>query len=190
MELILSICLGIGLSAACGFRIFIPFLIMSVAARADHLSLVSGFDWIESDAALITFAVASALEIGAYFIPWLDNLLDSMAAPTAVVAGVLAAAATIEGTSPLVSWTIAAIVGGGAAGLVQTTTTFIRGASSMLTAGFGNPVVSSAEAGGALTLSAVAVALPALAFLLVMTVLLVAATRVAKGIRVASPPES
>lgn len=185
MEAVLSVCLGIGLAAACGFRVFIPFLIMSVASRAGHLDLAGSFEWIASDAALAAFAAATTLEIGAYFVPWLDNLLDTMATPTAVVAGVLAAAATIEGTSPLVAWTLAVIGGGGIAGLIQTSTTLLRGASTLMTAGLGNPVISTAEAGGAFTLAAVAVTIPVLAAFLVLTVLLVGATRTMRSVAVA-----
>ena len=184
METVLSVCLGIGLAAACGFRIFIPFLIMSVASRAGHLDLAGSFEWIASDAALAAFGVAAVLEIGAYFIPWLDNLLDSIATPTAIVAGILAAAATIEGTSPLVAWTLAVIGGGGISGLIQTSTTLLRGASSLMTAGLGNPVISTAEAGGAFTLAALAVTIPALAAFLVLTVVLVGATRTVRKVAV------
>ena len=76
MELLFSIGVGIGLSAACGFRIFVPLLVMSIAAHAGHLTLVPTFQWIGSDAAFVTFAVATCLEIAAYYIPWLDHALD------------------------------------------------------------------------------------------------------------------
>lgn len=181
MEILLSVCLGFGLSAACGFRIFVPFLIMSVASRAGHLDLATSFDWIGSDAALITFAVAAVLEIGAYFVPWLDNLLDSAATPTAIVAGVLASAATIEGTSPLVGWTLAVIGGGGLAGVIQGGTALLRGASSLMTAGFGNPIVSSAEAGGAVTLASLAILVPLVAAMFALTAVLAVATRTARA---------
>jgi hypothetical protein len=183
MEALLSVCLGLGLAAACGFRIFVPFLVMSVAARAGHLDLSPGFLWVASDAALWTLAAATALEVGAYFVPWLDNLLDSMAAPTAVVAGILAGAATmVQDTSPLVGWTLAVIGGGGLAAVIQTGTTVLRGASTMLTAGFGNPVVSTAEAGGAVGLSALAILLPMLALFLVLTLVLVVGARTARAL--------
>ncbi|HVS65738.1 MAG TPA: DUF4126 domain-containing protein [Thermoanaerobaculia bacterium] len=181
MEVLLSICLGFGLSAACGFRIFVPFLIMSIASRAGHLDLAASFDWLASDAAIVTFAVAAVLEIGAYFVPWVDNLLDSAATPTAVVAGVLASAATIDGTSPLVGWTLAVIGGGGLAGLIQGGTTLLRGASSLMTAGFGNPIVSSAEAGGAVTLASLAILVPVVAAMFALTVVLAVATRTARA---------
>jgi hypothetical protein len=183
MEALLSVCLGLGLAAACGFRIFVPFLVMAVAARAGHLDLSPGFLWVASDAALWTLAAATALEIGAYFVPWLDNLLDSMAAPTAVVAGILAGAATmVQDTSPLVGWTLAVVGGGGLAAVIQTGTTVLRGASTMFTAGFGNPFVSTAEAGGALGLSALAILLPMLAVFLVLTLVLVVGTRTARAL--------
>jgi hypothetical protein len=182
MELLLTVCLGIGLSAACGFRIFIPFLVMSVASRAGHLDLNGGFDWLATDAALVTFSVATALEIAAYYVPWLDNLLDAAATPTAVVAGVLASAAAIDGASPLVTWTLAAVAGGGAAALIQTGTTILRGASSLLTAGFGNPLLATAEAGGALGLAALAIMVPVVALLVLTTVVLVAGVRTARAL--------
>lgn len=177
MAILLSICLGLGLSAACGFRIFVPFLVMSVAARAGHLDLSGRFEWISSDAALIAFGVAAVVEIAAYYVPWVDNVLDTASTPVAVVAGVVATAATVQDMSPLLTWSLAVIGGGGLAGTIQTGTALLRGASSIMTAGFGNPVISTAEAGGAAGLAALAVALPVVAFLLVMTLVLKFALR-------------
>src|SRR5262245_27801838 len=129
METLSSICLGIGLSAACGFRVFVPLLVMSIASLSGHLTLASGFDWIGTYPALITFSVATALEIAAYYVPWFDNLLDSIATPAAIIAGTLITAAMVGHLSPLWKWTLAIIAGGGAAGLVQGTTVFARGMS-------------------------------------------------------------
>jgi len=95
METILSLLIGIGLSAACGFRVFVPLLVVSVASHTGHLHLSSGFEWMGSDAALIAFAVATVLEVAAYYIPWLDNLLDTVASPAAVIAGTLVTASLI-----------------------------------------------------------------------------------------------
>ena len=125
MAILLSVCLGLGLSAACGFRIFVPFLVMSVASRADHLDLSARFDWISSDAALITFGVAAVVEIAAYYVPWVDNILDAAATPVAVIAGVVATAATVQDMSPLMTWTLAVIGGGGVAGVIQTGTALL-----------------------------------------------------------------
>src|SRR2546422_646974 len=65
----LSVALGIGLAAACGFRVFVPLLFVSIAAKAGKLTLVSSFQWMGSDAAMIAFSVATAIEIAAYYIP-------------------------------------------------------------------------------------------------------------------------
>ena len=145
METLLSVCLGIGLSAACGFRLFVPLLVMSVASLSGHLTLAHGFEWIGTYPALIAFAVATCAEIGGYYIPWLDNLLDTIASPAAVIAGALISASVITDMSPFMKWTLAIIAGGGAAGIVQGTTVVARGASTAGTGGLGNPVVATVE---------------------------------------------
>src|SRR6185503_2730808 len=96
MDTLTSIFLGIGLSAACGFRVFVPLLFMSVASLSGHLTLAPGFAWIGTYPALISFAVATGLEVGGYYIPWLDHLLDTLASPAAVVAGTVATAAMVS----------------------------------------------------------------------------------------------
>jgi hypothetical protein len=163
METLLSLCLGVGLAAACGFRIFAPLLVMSIAANTGHLALAGGFDWIGSRPALITFAAATVLEVLAYYVPWLDNLLDTAAVPIAVVAGVVVTASVVTDVSPLLRWTLAAVAGGGAAGATQSLSTLIRSVSSFTTGGIGNPVVATAEAGGSLALSAVSLLAPLIA---------------------------
>lgn len=162
-DLLLTACLGIGLSAACGFRVFVPMLILSIAANSGHITLASGFDWIGSTPALVTFGVATALEIGAYYVPWLDNLLDSIASPTAVVAGTVVTASVVADVSPLMQWSMALIAGGGAAGAVQATTVLVRGTSTAGTGGLANPLVSTAELGGSVVMSVLSIFLPILA---------------------------
>src|SRR5215468_1906577 len=129
MDTILGICIGIGLSAACGFRVFVPLLVMNIAALSGHLALAPGFEWIGSYPALIAFSVATCLEIAGYYIPWVDHLLDTIATPAAVVAGTLVTASLVTDVSPLVRWSLALIAGGGIAGMVQGTTVLARGAS-------------------------------------------------------------
>jgi hypothetical protein len=169
METLLSICLGLGLAAACGFRVFVPLLAICLASRAGHLEIAGGFDWLSSDAALITLSVATALEIGAYFVPWLDNLLDTVALPAAVVAGTVVTAAAVGDMSPLLQWSLAVIAGGGVAGSVQAATTVARGISSATTMGFGNPLLSFAEATGSVALSVMAVFVPFVAAAIIAT---------------------
>lgn len=176
---LLSILIGVGLSAACGFRIFVPLLVLSVAARADYLTLADSFQWMESTTALLAFGTATVLEIGAYYIPLVDNLLDGAAAPSAVVAGVLATGSQVADMHPMLAWSVAIVAGGGAAGAVQGLTTIARQLSTLATAGFGNPLFSTAEAGASLGMALLALLLPvaAASLILVLLVLLYLAAK-------------
>jgi len=168
MDVLLALCIGIGLSAACGFRIFVPMLVMSIAANSGHLDLAYGFEWIGSPVALVAFAIATAIEIAAYYVPWVDNLLDTIATPAAVIAGTVATAAAVSDTSPLLQWSLAIIAGGGIAAGVQVATGTLRAASTALTGGLGNSAVSTGEAGGSLLLAFLAVAVPVVAAAVVL----------------------
>ena len=110
-DLPLSIALGVGLAAATGFRIFLPMLIVSVAAHAGHLSLDERFAWLATSSALITLSVAAFLEIVAYYVPVVDNLLDTLATPASLVAGTVVSAAVMTDVPPMVKWTAAVIAG-------------------------------------------------------------------------------
>ena len=170
-ETLFALCVGIGLSAACGFRIFVPMLGLSLASQAGHLELAEGFAWIATPTASIAFGVATALEIGAYYIPWLDNLMDSIATPAAIVAGTIATGSMTGEMSPFLNWSIALIAGGGTAGVVQGASVMIRGASSATTGGMANPLVSTGELAGAATVTFMAVFIPALAACLVAAII-------------------
>lgn len=163
MDAFVSVLAGLALSAAVGFRVFVPLLLTGAAARLGYLQLTSDMAWLGSDAALVALATATVFEVSAYYVPWLDNLLDAMATPAAIVAGVMAWAAVTPELSPLLRWTLAIVAGGGAAGLVQSGTAVVRLHSSAFTAGFGNPVVATGELAGAVSLSVLAVLAPVLA---------------------------
>jgi hypothetical protein len=178
MELTLSILIGIGLAAACGFRVFVPFLIVSIASLSGHLTLAPGFEWIGTYPALGAFAVATVLEILAYYIPWLDNLLDAAATPAAVVAGTVVVASVVADLSPFLRWTLAVIAGGGVAGAVQGATVALRGASSLSTGGLANPLVSTGELASSVVTSVLAVVLPVLAASLVVLLCVMVVRRV------------
>ena len=168
METLLSLLVGIGLSAACGFRVFVPLLVASIAAHGGHLKLASGFAWMGSDIALIAFAVATVLEIVAYYVPWVDNVLDSIATPAAVIAGTVVTASLVADVSPFLKWTLAAIAGGGVAGAVQGTTVLARAVSSAGTGGMANPILSTLELGGSLLMSCLALIVPVLVAIVVV----------------------
>jgi len=174
-ETLLSLALGLGLAAACGFRVFVPFLVMGVAVRAGYLEVSPGFEWVGTQPALIAFAAATVLEIAGYYVPWVDNLLDTVATPAALVAGILVTASVVTDASPLVRWSLAVLAGGAAAAAVQAVTVAVRQLSSFATLGLGNAVVATGEAVGAVATAVLAVAVPVVAVLLVVALLAVAA---------------
>jgi len=167
-ELILSLIIGIGLSASVGFRIFVPFLVLSIFSLLGFVNLSSGFDWIGTYPALVAFGFASLLEIIAYFFPWFDNLLDTVAGPVSIIAGALIMGSVLADFSPLFKWSLAIIAGGGLAGTIQHSTGLLRLTSSTTTGGIANPVISTTEAGASFSLSTLAILLPVVAFLLVL----------------------
>lgn len=171
MDTLESIVIGIALSAACGFRIFVPPLVMSVAAIYGHLPLSSGFEWMGTYPALYAFGIATMIEIAAYYIPWVDNLLDTVATPTAIAFGTWIAAALFPDTDPLLKWTMAILAGGGSAGIIQALTGFTRLSSTALTVGLGNSVITTIESIGAFALSGLAIFVPLLAIGLVVGLL-------------------
>jgi hypothetical protein len=162
METTLAICAGVGLSAACGFRVFVPLLMLSIGTLSGHLHLSPEFQWIGSYPALITFALATILEITAYYIPWLDHILDTITTPAAVIAGILVTVSVVHDMSPFMKWVLALIAGGGSAGLVQLSTVRLRSFSLGSTGGVANPVVATAELGGSILTSLIAVIAPIL----------------------------
>ena len=183
MDTLLSVLLGIGLSAACGFRIFVPFLVVGIAAHTGRLELGPSFAWMASTPALVVLGIATVLEIGAYYVPWLDHLLDVLATPSAVVAGVVMTASVVTGLDPMMRWTLALIAGGGIAGTVQAVTVGARKVSLVTTGGLANPVVATAELGGSIFLAVLAIAVPLLAFAVIAWLLFFGARYLLRLIR-------
>jgi hypothetical protein len=173
-DLALSIVLGIALAAATGFRVFLPMLIVSGAAYTGHLQLDNSFAWLGTASALTMLSVAALAEVLAYYVPVIDNLLDTLATPAALIAGTIVSAAVMTDVPPMVKWTAAVIAGGGIAGLTQGLTGMLRAHSTVLTGGIGNPVIATAELGAALLISSLALAAPAAAIALVILFLLLA----------------
>ena len=169
IELLLATSLGLALAAACGFRVFAPLFLLGIAHAGGHVQLSGDLAVIGTTPALITLGVATALEIGAYYLPLVDNLLDTVASPAAVIAGAAAMLAVTGDASarPYLHWALALVAGGGTAGAVQAGTVKIRAASAALTGGAANPVVSTSENAGALAIAGTALLFPALALVAV-----------------------
>ena len=187
VDIALSIALGIGLAAATGFRVFLPLLVLSLASRYGGMPLSDGFAWLSSPAAMSMLAVAATLEALAYFMPGLDHMLDTLATPAAVAAGILVAAAVMVDLPPMLKWVLAIIAGGGAAALTQGTTVALRTHSAIFTAGLGNPLVAGLELIASLAMSLVALAAPFIAVALVGLAGLLAVRALRKASR-AGPP--
>ena len=168
MQELLGLFIGLGLSATCGFRVFVPLLGMGIAFRAGALTFAPGFEWLGSWPALLSFSIAVLIEVAGYYIPWVDNLLDSIATPAAVIAGTIATASVITEMDPYLKWTLAVIAGGGIAGLVQGSSVLIRGASTASTGGIANPILSTGELTASITGTIISIFLPIVAFVLVL----------------------
>ena len=165
-ETLLGIAVGIGLSAACGFRVFVPLLVMNLAALTGHLHLAPGLEWTGSYYATVAFGTATVVEVLAYYIPWLDHVLDLISSPAAIIAGMVVTASVVMDISPFLKWTLAIIAGGGAAAIVQGVTVTLRTKSSLMTAGAGNVLVSSAELAGSIITALLAIIVPILCLIL------------------------
>ena len=182
MEIILALCLGVTLSAASGFRLFVPPLMMSLASLFGDLQLSSGFEWLGTYPAAIALGIATIAEILAYYVPVVDNLLDTIEIPTAVAIGTVLTAANLGDVNPVFQWGIAAIAGGGTAGIIETFTAMTRAASTGITGGTGNFLVATAEALSSGVLSILALTLPFLAAALVIGLLITASVKLPKFI--------
>ncbi|ADI92678.1 MAG TPA: DUF4126 domain-containing protein [Acinetobacter sp.] len=175
METILGLCIGVGLSAACGFRVFVPLLVMSIATMMGWFEPSKGFEWLALPSVCLALAVATVCEVAAYYIPWVDNALDTVATPAAMIAGTLTTMAVSSGEmSQFAGWAAAIIVGGGTAGVVQMSTVAARGVSTATTGGLGNFVVATGEWIGAILLSVSALLVPALVAIVVVIAVILA----------------
>ncbi|MEL6929394.1 MAG: DUF4126 domain-containing protein [Cyanobacteria bacterium J06600_6] len=183
MEIILALCLGVTLSAASGFRLFVPPLALSLTALYGDLELSSGFQWVGTYPTAIALGIATVAEILAYYIPVVDNLLDTIEIPTAVAIGTLLTAANLGDVNPLLQWSLAAIAGGGTAGIIETFTAMTRVASTGMTGGTGNFLVATAEALSSGVLSILALTVLPVAVALVLGLLIWSVLKLPKFIR-------
>ena len=177
-----AIALGIALSACCGFRIFIPMLAAAIAAYNHWINFSADMQWLGTLPAIICFATAALIEIAAYYFPFLDNILDAIAAPLAVAAGTILAFAILPtgNSEPLLRWVAALIAGGATAGTIHVGTGLLRLFSTKATLGTGNPVVASGENAVAITASVLSFIVP----VIIATILLLVVVWIGyKGVR-------
>jgi len=158
--IVLAALTGAGLAAACGFRVFVPLLALGLAVRAEACEVNEQFAWIASTPALLCFGVATVLEVGAFYIPFVDNLLDTIATPAAAVAGAFAASAVLVGLDPWLHWSLGIVAGAGLATAIHLPTAAARGVSSATTAGVANPGLATTEVATSSLVSAMALLAP------------------------------
>jgi Domain of unknown function (DUF4126) len=169
---LMGVALGVGLAAATGFRVFPPLLVAAIAARAEWIPLNAGFQWLEATPVLIALGTAALVETLAYFIPGVDHLLDLLAGPAAVAAGVVVSASVMVHVPPSIMWPVAIIAGGSVAGLTKGSAALLRAKISLATAGLGNPLVSALEVLGATGVSILAIVAPVLCLIVVIALLI------------------
>lgn len=172
---LMSFFLGIGLAASAGFRIFLPLFALSLGAHfgGDLLNLNESWQWVGSWPAMITLGVATLIEIIAYYIPVVDNLLDTIAVPLAAIAGTVLMGSTLLDMGEVATWALAIIAGGGTAAAVSGTTAATRAISTGTTGGTGNFIVNTGETAAASVLSATSFIWAPLAFILVLVTLFI-----------------
>lgn len=160
VKIVTAVTLGIGLSASTGFRVFIPMLVASLAAKFGVFHPTGSFEWLGSLPAIIAFGSATVVEIAAYYIPFIDNLLDSITTPLSVGAGTLLMTSVLPIDNELMKWITGFIVGGGAAATIQGGSVLTRLTSSKFTAGTGNHVLATGENVAAVSTASLSFVIP------------------------------
>mgnify|MGYP001806939238 FL=1 len=176
---LMAILMGISLSAASGFRVFLPPFLLSIVARFDliwflDLNLAgTQFEFFTSTLAIIILGIATIAEFAGYYAPWIDNTLDTIATPASILAGIAMTAIVLEGTEPIIQWAIAVVAGGGVSATIQSATVATRGLSSTFTFGLGNSAVATGENVASVALTLIAILIPFLsAFVVILVVAL------------------
>ncbi len=182
-ELITAVAIGIGLAASAGFRVFVPMLVAAVAAKTGILPLNESFQWLSSWTSIAILGTATVVEILAYYIPFVDNLLDTVSTPLAIGAGTLLLTSVLPIDSDLMKWITGAAIGGGSAAVVQSGSALTRLTSTKLTAGVGNPVVATVENVAATGTSLLSLVIPFFIVALFLILIIFIFTRLRRMLR-------
>ena len=176
VTIIMATLMGISLAAASGFRVFLPPFLLSLAARFNvvwflDIDLIgTQFEFFTSTLSIVVLGIATVAEFAAFYAPWVDSALDTIATPASIVAGVAMTAIVLEGNEPIIQWTIAIVAGGGVAATIQSATVAIRGLSSTFTFGLGNSAVATGENVASVALTLIAILIPFLSAFFVLLI--------------------
>jgi len=174
---------GFSLSAACGFRIFLPLLCVSAALNYGYVTPLSHIAWLATREALTVLSIATIVELVAFYIPIIDNFLDTLAAPLSIVAGTLIMGTVLDDVDPIYRWTIGIMAGGGPALLTQSTTSAIRLTSTSLSGGGVNFLVATLESIFGVGIVGLVLYSPTLALILVCILLCAMAVILFKSVK-------
>ena len=176
VTIIMATLMGISLAAASGFRVFLPPFLLSLAARFNvvwflDIDLIgTQFEFFTSTLSIVVLGIATVAEFVAFYAPWIDNALDTIATPASIMAGVAMTAIVLEGNDPIIQWTVAIVAGGGVAATIQSATVATRGLSSTFTFGLGNSAVATGENVASVALTLIAILIPFLSALFVLLI--------------------
>ncbi len=176
VTIIMATLMGISLAAASGFRVFLPPFLLSLAARLNvvwflDIDLIgTQFEFFTSTLSIVVLGIATVAEFAAFYAPWIDNALDTIATPASIMAGVAMTAIVLEGNDPIIQWAIAIVAGGGVAATIQSATVATRGLSSTFTFGLGNSAVATGENVASVALTLIAILIPFLSALFVLLI--------------------
>ena len=180
-EVVSSISLAIGLAACAGLRAWLPLLLAGAMARAGFLTLGSSFSFLASNRALILFGAATIIEIAGDKIPAVDHALDMLSTVLRPAAGSLLAASVLwQVHDPLTAVALGVAVGAPAALVPHAAKSVLRAASTSLTGGLANPVISVAEDVMTLAMFLFTVVLPVLAATAIVVVAYLVVRRMAR----------
>lgn len=170
---ILSAFIGIGLAAASGFRVFLPMFAVSLASYMGWIPMNDHFMWLAGLPTLITTGIATIVEVLAYYIPYVDHLLDTISVPLATVAGSVLFASQFADLGTFPTWALALIAGGGTAAAISSGFAGTRAASTATTGGLGNSVVATTETAGAGIMAVLALVAPIIAVIIAIALVVI-----------------
>ncbi|MBK7446799.1 MAG: DUF4126 domain-containing protein [Ignavibacteria bacterium] len=145
MDLYLKILIGLGLSAASGFRLFVPFAILSIFSISGIYNITSTPFIFSSDLFLIIFIILSVSEVLLFYNPWIDNMLDLISTPASIFSGIILTYFVLYDTEIYLRLLISVILGGLVSLNVQLLTVKARSSTSIFSKGNGNQIVSTIE---------------------------------------------
>jgi len=176
MDVATAVATAFGLAGAAGLNAWLPVVAAALLDRAGLVDLAAPFDQLSTTPALVILGVVFVADFVGDKIPAVDSVLHAIGTVVAPAAGAVLFTGQTGAETDLPT-AAAVLLGAITAGTVHLGRATLRPASTVTTAGAGNPILSLSEdaASGVLVVAAFLVPLVALA----LTIALVAAIVVA-----------